>query len=242
MSFACDGLLIGIILFTVLCGWSKGFVKSFMGLIKGIASAIAAYAYTPVLSAYLNDNYIMEKITAGINETLKSLAFDTATDLYNLDRLAADLPDPLVSILERYNVDISQFTSGTSGLTGVSEEVVYNCSVAIATPTASLLSSALAFAAIFIGVFVVLSFLTGLLDLIFHMPVLNAANKVLGFLLGAAEAFFIVSVMSILLSALVTSLGSIEPNLFGAEVIEHTVICKFFVEHNPLERIYDVLA
>lgn len=241
MSFACDGLLIGIILFTILCGWSKGFIKSFMGLIKGIASAIAAYAYTPVLSTYLNDNYIMEKITAGINETLRSLAFDTATDLYDLDRLAADLPEPLVSILERYNVNISEFTSGATGLTGVSEETVYDCSVAIATPTASLLSSALSFAAIFIGVFLALSLLTGLLDLIFHMPVLNAANKLFGLVFGAVEAFFIVSVMSILLSALVTSLGSIEPDLFGAEVIENTVICKFFVEHNPLQRIYDVL-
>jgi len=242
VSFACDGLLIGIILFTVICGWSRGFIKSFMGLVKGIASAIAAYAYTPLLSNWLNENHILKPITDGIFETLKGLAFDTATDLYNLDRLAADLPAPLVSILERYNVSIPDFATGMPGLTGVSEEVVYDCSVAIATPTAALLSAALAFAAIFIGVFAVLSFLTGLLDMIFHLPVLNAANKALGFLFGAVEAFFLVSVMSILLSALVTSLGSIEPNLFGAEVIDHTILCKFFIEHNPLDRIYDVLG
>lgn len=241
MSFACDGILIGIILFAVIRGWSKGFIKSFMGLAKGIASAVAAYAYTPALGAYLNDNFIMEKITAGIHETLKSLAFDTTTDLYNLDRLAVDLPEPLVSILERYNVELPDFISGATGLSGVSEQTVRDCSAAIAAPTASLLSSALAFALLFIGVFFALSLLTGLLDLIFHMPVLNAANRTLGLLFGAAEAFFLVSIASILLSSLIASLGSLEPGLFGADVVDQTIICKFFVEHNPLGKIYDVL-
>jgi len=241
VSLVCDGILIAIILFTVLCGWSKGFIKSFMGLIKGAASAFAAYAYTPVLSKYLHDNFIIEKLTEGINDTLSSLALDTTTDLYNLDRLAADLPAPLVSILERYNINLSDFTSNAAGLTDVSEDVVYQCSSAIASPTASMLASAAAFTLIFIGVFAAISLITGFLNLIFRMPVLNAANKFLGFVFGAAEALLIVSVMSILLSALVSALGAIDPQLFGADIIENTTICKFFVEHNPLGRIYDVL-
>ncbi len=241
MSFACDGILIGIILFTVLCGCSKGFIKSFMGLIKGVASAFAAYSYTPLLAAYLNDNYIMQHITEGIDETLRSLSLDTATDLYNLDRLAADLPEPLISILERYNINVSDFVNHATGMTGVEEEVVRDYSASIASPTASLLSSAISFTVIFVGVFLALSLITGLLDIIFHMPVLNAANKLFGFLFGVAEAYVIVTIMSILLSAIITSLGSIEPNLFGADVIEHTVLCKFFVEHNPIDKIYNVI-
>lgn len=241
MSLACDGILIGILLFTVFRGWSRGFIQSFLGLVKGFASTIAAYAYTPVLSAYLNDNYILSRITTGINETLRSLALDTATDLYNLDRLAADLPEPLTSILDRYNVSVSDFVSGVMGLTGVSEDTVYHYASEIASPTASLLSSALAFGAIFLGVYAILTLLTGLLDLLFHLPVLNGANKLLGLLFGAGEAYFLVSVMCILLSALVTSLGSLDPHLFGADVIDHTVLCRFFLAHNPLTRLYDVL-
>lgn len=243
MSFACDIILIGIALFTVYHGWSKGFIKSIMGLIKGIAAAVAAYAYTPMLRTFFYEKWILKPLTDGIFETLRSLAQDTATDgLYNLDRLAVDLPAPLVSILERYNVSIPDFSSGIAGLEQVTEDVVYNCAVAIAEPTASLLSSALAFILIFIGVFLVLSIITSLLDLIFRLPVLSTANKLFGCIFGAAEAILIVSVMSILLSSLVTALGSIEPALFGADVIDHSVICKFFVNNNPIKQIYNVLV
>ncbi len=242
MSFACDIILIGIALFTLYSGWSKGFIKSVMGLVKGVVSAIAAYAYTPLLSTIFNDRWIRKPLTDGIFETLRSLALDTETDLYNLDRLAIDLPDPLVSILERYNVSISDFTSGISGMEQVTEDVVYRCAASIAESTAALLSSALAFVVIFLGVFLVLSILTVLLDLIFRMPVLSTANKLFGIIFGAAEAFLLLSVVSVLLAALVTSLGSIEPDLFGADVIEHSVICRFFAEHNPIKQIYDVLV
>lgn len=241
MSFACDGLLIVIILFTVFTGWSKGFIRSITGLLKGAAAAVAAYAFTPTLSTIVNERFIRTPLTNGIFETLRGLAFDTETDLYNLDRLAADLPEPLVSILERYNINIPDFTGGIAGLTSVTEETVRNCSAAIAEPTSSVLSSVLSFIVIFLGVFLALSLITALLDLIFRLPVLNGANKTLGLLLGAVEAFFLVSVMSILLADLVTSLGSIEPDLFGADVIDHTILCKFFATHSPLDIIRDVL-
>ena len=96
MSFVCDLILIVIAAFTIYSGLSKGFVKSVMGLVKGIAAAVCAYAYTPMLSEYFNTNWILKPLTNGIFETLRSLARDTQTDLYNLDRLAIDLPAPLV--------------------------------------------------------------------------------------------------------------------------------------------------
>ncbi len=248
MSFACDFILIGIALFILYSGWSKGFIKSVMGLVKGIASAVAAYAYTPMLGNIFYEKWILKPLTNGIFETLRGYALDTklsvelGRDVYNLDRLSLDLPKELVSILERYNVSVPDFLSGISGMDQVTEDAVYDCSVSIAEPTASLLSSALAFIVIFIGVYLVLSLVTALLDHLFRLPVLNTANKLFGIIFGAAEAFLLVAVMSILLSTLVTSLGSLEPNLFGESVIDHTVICKFFVEHNPLRQIYDVLV
>ncbi len=247
MSFACDGLLIAIILFTVFNGWSKGFIKSITGLLKGGASAIAAYAFTPTLSAIVNERFILTPLTDGIFETLRGFAYDTAVSteaqtVYNLDRLAGNLPADLVSILQRYNIDVPHFSTGIEGLTSVSEDVVRRCAEAIAAPTASILSSVLSFIVIFVGVFLALSLVTSLLDFIFRLPVLNAANKFLGLILGIAEALLITSVMSILISTLVTSLGSLEPDLFGPHVINNTLICKFLAEHNPLKQIYNVLV
>ncbi|MBE6599571.1 MAG: CvpA family protein [Ruminococcaceae bacterium] len=247
MNFACDIILIGIACFTLFSAWSKGFIRSFMGLAKGIAAGFAAYAYTPKLGAYLNDRLVLEPLAENIGKTLRSLSLDTklsvdfGSDIYNLDRLAADLPEPLVSILERYNIDPADFSSAVTGLEQVTEDIVNNFASGIASPTAAILSNALAFAAIFLGVFIALSIITSLLDLIFRMPVLNTANKFFGVLLGAAEAFLLISITSIILNELVCALGSVSPDLFGPDVIEHTVICKFFVELNPIGQIYNVL-
>ena len=109
MSLAIDAVILFAAIFIIWAGTSRGFVRSVMGLITAGASLFAAYAYTPVLAAYIKDKFLIQKIAGGIDDTLKSLAFDTSTDLYNLDRLASDLPEPFTGILNRYGINISEF-------------------------------------------------------------------------------------------------------------------------------------
>ena len=112
-------LYTSILLSAVIIIWrgaGRGLVKSVMGLVTSVVSFVVAYAYTPVLADIVRDKYLSEPITNGIFETLKSLAFDTNTDLYNLDRLAVDMPEPFTSILERYNVNITTFTEKIKGI------------------------------------------------------------------------------------------------------------------------------
>lgn len=242
MSLAIDAVILFTAVFIIWAGTSKGFVRSVMGLISTAASLFAAYAYTPVLSAYIKEKFLIERITAGIDETLRSLAFDTSTDLYNLDRLAADLPEPFTGILERYSINIADFAEKLRGLTGCSETIVYDFAEEIAEPTSQLLSSVIAFILIFVGAFFALSLLTGLIDLIFKLPVLKTANMLLGFLFGAVEAVVLAFILASLLSTLVTALGSIDPGLFGADVVEDTMVCSKLLEYRVLEKFLDLIA
>ncbi|MBQ4353862.1 MAG: CvpA family protein [Clostridia bacterium] len=237
MSLAIDAVILFTAVFIIWAGTSKGFVRSVMGLISTAASLFAAYAYTPVLADYIKKQYLINRIAAGIDETLRSLAFDTSTDLYNLDRLANDLPEPFTGILERYGINIADFADKLRGLTGCGEATVYSFAEEIAEPTSVLLASVISFILIFFGVFIVLSLLTSLIDLIFKLPVLKTANMLLGFLFGAAEALCIAFVLATLLSVLVTALGSIEPQLFGADVVEDTMICSKLLEYQVVEKI-----
>ena len=77
MSFAIDAVILFSAIIIIWSGTRKGFVRSVMGLVSGIASLFVAYAYSPVLSEYIKDNYLIERITSGISETLRSLSFDT---------------------------------------------------------------------------------------------------------------------------------------------------------------------
>lgn len=241
MSLAIDA----IILFTaVIIVWrdaGRGFVRSFMGLITGIVSFIAAYAYTPVLSAYIKDKYLIRRITDGISEILKSLSFDTSTDLYNLDRLASDLPTPFTDVLDRYNVNIDTFADKIRGITGCGENTVESFSAEIADPTAQIIANAASFLIIFVAAIIALSLLTSLLDLIFKLPVLKSANSVLGLCLGIVEAALWSFVLATVLSALVSSLGAIDPALFGKDTVASTRICSFLLEHNPITKLTDII-
>ncbi len=242
MSLAIDAVILFSAVIIVWLGAKRGLIRSVMGLVSGIVSAIAAYAYTPVLAAYIRQNYLIDNITNGIAETLRSLAFDTSTDLYDLDRLAVDLPEPFTGILERYNIDIDAFSEQIRGLTGCSEEVVNSFAGEIASPTADLIASVAAFAILFVVILIVLSLLTAVLDLIFTLPVLRSANMFFGFLLGLAEAAFFASILATVMSVLVSSLGAIEPSLFGSDAVEDTVICQFVLRHNLVNGLMTALG
>lgn len=242
MSLAIDAVILFAAVILIWLGAKRGFIRSVMGLVSGIASIIAAYAYTPVLSAYIKKNYLVENITDGIAETLRSLSLDTATDLYDLDRLASDLPEPFTSILERYNIDVEAFIGQIRGLTGCTDDVVDAFAARIAAPTTTIIASVVAFALIFIVVQLVLSLLTGLLDLIFTLPVLGSANMLLGFIFGIVEAAVISCLLATVLSVLVNSLGAIDPGIFGTDVVQDTIICKFLLNHNLLDDLVSALG
>lgn len=239
MSFAIDAIILLTAVVIIWAGTSRGFIRSVMGLGCTIASLFAAYAYTPMLSAYFKDHFLLKRITAGIYETMKSLAFDTSTDLYNLERLAVDLPAPFTDILERYGVAVDSFSAQLQGLSATTEEVVREFAEKIAEPTAGVIAYIGAFLLIYVAVNLVLALLTSLLDLIFKMPALRGANMFFGFVFGAGEAFIVTFLLAMLLSTLVSALGAIDPSLFGADVVENARICSFLLEHNLLQQLID---
>lgn len=242
MSLAIDAVILFSAVILIWLGAKRGFIRSVMGVVSGIASIFVAYAYTPVLSEYIKKNYLLENITEGISETLRSLALDTETDLYNLHRLAEDLPEPFTAILERYRIDINAFVDQLYGLDGCGEDVVDAFAAQIAAPTTGIIASVIAFALIFFAVQLVLAILTGLLDAIFTLPVLGNANMLLGVVLGVAEAAIVASLLATVLSVLVNSLGAVDPGKFGTDVVKDTIICRFVLEHNLLGGLMHTLG
>lgn len=242
MSLVLDA----IILFFVICiVWSaarRGFVRAFMNLLTTVASFIVAYVYTPTLAAIIDEKLILSPITGDIHATLRSLALNPKTELFDLDKLAADVPAPLVNMLDRYNVDLNEFLDKIRGLVDCPEETVYGFAEEIATPVSSVISAALAFIIILLGASIVLKLITELLDYIFMLPALKSANTVLGVIFGVIEGAAVACVLAMALSNLVQIMGSIDPNLFGADVLENTLICKHLDDFAIFSKIREVLG
>ncbi len=242
MSLVLDGLIIAVALFCVVSGVRQGFVRSLIGLVKGIAALLAAWAYTPVLRDTIKENYIVRRIAEGIAQTLRSLALNLETNTYDLSKVAADLPEAYTSILDRYGIDIPSFTANIAHITEADEGVIFDYSTQIADPCATVIASITAFAVLFLGVWVALSIAAWLVDLIFHLPMLAEANRFAGFLFGAVEAVFFAWVIANIGGALMTALGPIDTGLFGGQVVENTVICKFILESNIFTSITGIMG
>ena len=71
-----------------------------------------------------------------------------------------------------------------------------------------------------------LKLLVFLIDLIFKLPVLNSTNKTLGLLFGVGEALVLAVLISSVSAAVITALGSVDPEVFGASVVERSYIMK----------------
>jgi len=243
MSLLLDGILLAVMIICVISGIRNGFIKSFMGVVKGIVSLLAAYAYTPVVKDAVKENYIIREIAEGIAETLKSLALnlESQTTSYDLSKVAADLPEAYTNILERYNINVQEFTAKIAGITEADESMITDFSTQIAEPCASAVASVISFIGLFLAVFLCLSLVTWILDALFHLPVLSTANRFFGLLFGILEGILFAYVISVAGSVLMTALGSIDTELFGSGVVEKTVLCRFFMEHNVFTKIMEVL-
>jgi len=239
-------LLDAIILFSVICiVWSaarRGFVRAFMNLLSTVASFIVAYVYTPTLAAIIDEKLILSPITGDIHATLRSMSLNPNTMLFDLDKLADDVPAPLVNMLDRYNVDLNEFIDKIRGLVDCPEETVYGFAEEIATPVSSVISAALAFIIILLGASIVLKLITELLDYIFMLPALKSANTVLGVIFGVIEGAAVACVLAMALSNLVQIMGAIDPNLFGADVLDNTLICKHLDNFGIFSKIREVLG
>lgn len=242
MSLAIDAILIVVAFLILLAAVRKGLIRSIMSLLSSVASLIVAYAYTPVLAPIIRNKYLLDRISANIGETIKGWALDTSSDLYNLDRLVTTPNSDFNAIIERYGVSLEQIASKLRGLVGVGDTEVHIIADDIASPTSNILANVIAFIGIFVAAFIVLALLTSILDAIFKLPVLSGINKFFGFVFGLLEAFMVVSVLAIAISVLVSALGAISPSLFGADMVDKTIICKYLAEHNFFLWINNVLG
>ena len=241
MSLALDAIILFTAIFIIWAGARRGFVRSFMSVFSTFASLIAAYAYTPMLAEHVNEKLILSPIAGDINATLISLSRNPATDSFDLGELAVKVPQPLVNILDRYNVDLNSFLQKISGLIGVGEDTVYTYAEEIAAPTANVISAVIAFVALFFAANLALKLLTGIIDLIFRLPVLKAANTALGVVFGIVEAALVVCVLAVALTTLVETMGAIDPELFGADAVDKTLIARHIDDIGFFERIKDIL-
>ncbi len=238
MNFALDIVLIAIAAFIIIKGYKNGLVKSIINLVCDVAAVVVAYALTPTVAAFLCKSTVLDKISAGIDSTVRSAAATSAgTDV---SAFLSSIPGTLEGTLEKYNVNDEALRGFVKGLSDTGESAVKSVSEFIAKPTAWILSNTLAFIGLFIVALIVLKLASKLILLIFKAPIIKTADKAAGAALGALNALIVLWVLSLAISIAVGSLGSIIPGWFE-DTVENSIILKFFASYNPITIIRKLL-
>ncbi len=233
MSLLFDILLIVIFLLCIYTGVKKGFVHSVMSFVTFIAAFLSAWKLSPGLAVFYRENIFDEKLTRTVSDAIGTILHNGLGTL-GLENLFADKPQAFMDIVNRYHSSITELENYynmqvASGSAALEKRV----SEYIALPVSEILSSALAFLTIFAVVTLVLSLISALLDAVFKLPVLNALNRIMGFLLGAVCGILNVWAVSLVIKALVPVLGALFPQLFRAELFENSMLFNLIYEFNP---------
>lgn len=241
MGIVFDFVIIFIAVSMIIMATKRGFVKSLMSLLSVIAAAVAAYAFTPLLSEFIKGRWLLPSIKNGISGTISSLA---GGDAGNADILSLfeNMPKAFTDILSRYGAEADALreqlgdtinTGGSAAVDALSE--------AIASPVASMIASSISYIAIFFAVMIVLALLTMVLNVIFTLPVLNGANRLAGFILGIFMAVITAFILSKTFVVLSVALGSIDSGVFGEKAVENTFIIKNLNNIGVFDIINNVL-
>ena len=65
MSIVLDIVLVVIAAVCIISGYRRGFFKTVMGLVSGIASLLAAYSFSPALSAWIYEKFMLNSHRCG---------------------------------------------------------------------------------------------------------------------------------------------------------------------------------
>ncbi|MBR2848479.1 MAG: CvpA family protein [Clostridia bacterium] len=231
MNFIFDGLLLTVCLISIVMGVKRGFIKSVMGICTLIAALFVAFAFTPTVAVHIENVPFVREIAENITDTIQSLSKNDG-GTFDLLRLFRDMPEAFRQILERYGADISKLVDAVTPSADADAAAVLDLATLIAEPVVNAITGVIAFLLLFIGSVIVLKILTWLLDLIFKLPVLKGANKFFGFVIGCFNALVWMWILSALSVIFISAMSSVSPEFFNPQLIENTVILKFFADDN----------
>ena len=235
MSLIIDVVVIAAFAICFISGIKKGFIKSVMGIAVIILAIIGSVQFSPSLAKKLNDDHI-EKAVVGIADDAVS---DLISEDRDVDQLINSKSEDFLSLLKRFGVKEEQIGSlfDVGSEEQSDDEKVSIIAKKLGEPIAMSISKALAFLIVFallaLGLFIIAIILCAVVKL----PLLNAANKLLGGLLGAATGLILAWGLSIAISELMPHLAVIYKGSVPDTVIENSIVVKFLGSIDPMNLI-----
>ena len=219
MSFFIDLALVFVLAFCVYVGWVNGFVKTFSGFLTYVVSFSVANATYRFLSVYVMRLPFLQKMAEGAD----AVAFSEKATF--LDKLK----------------EILVLTKETA-LAGNTDQALGTAKAMLGFCVAELLAAIIAFALIFAFCVLVLKLLIWLVDVyVKKLPVLGAANGILGAVVGLFNGFIWTwSISNLFVRFALPVLHHMWPDVFVYELAD-SFILNLCTKINPITSLFELI-
>ena len=231
ISLVLDILIIVICLVIVIKNAVRGFIKSLMVLARTVLATLISVVFCAPVAKWFAPKFLGAWALKTSNNAF--LATKIAENQYQISDVFEGVPNFATKIalnfsgieqdmLQKYFVDKSPATEADTTIvaTGVGNALAYVIALIIA------------FIALFIVSEIVFGILGALLNKLSQAPMLKSVNIILGGLIGFVFSFAIAWLISKGIQGIIHFGNNYYPNIFTEEILNKSVIVKFFLEHD----------
>ncbi len=237
MSAILDILVVAVLVFSVVLGWKRGFVKSLLHFAGSLISLVLAVVLAAPIGSFFNDLFIADWLSSSVES---KLAEQLAAMGDSFSSLFENMPEGFSSLIDRFGIgkgDLEEQYVQMAAENKTDALITEELADYLTASAARAVSCVLAFLIVYIVAFVLVKLLSRLIDPIFRLPLLHTANALLGALLG-----FLVAIVFLWVAALL--IEHVVPYAFGSDSVfynnfsaDNTLLYRFFADLNPLQSL-----
>lgn len=230
MSLLIDVIVIAAFASCFIRGIKKGFIKSVIGIAIVFAAIFGSVQFSPALAVKMNDKFIHKSVVAVARDAIPRV--DT-------DKLINDMPPAFKKVLDRFGTKPEEVKAlfENSDPNETEEQKKDRIAERMGAPLAKAISKALAFLTVFAVLYIVLLIASVIVCAVVKLPVLKAADKLLGAILGGASGLFLAWGISIAICALLPHLSVLYEGVVPETVIDNSIVVKFLGKFDPFNLI-----
>ena len=222
LKYIVDALYVVLAVVTMVIFVKRGFLESAFRFGRTIAAAVICFLAGPHVSKLIYDKWIYPGIFEWATEKVEIFLSSTVGAI-DVNGMIDALPFFIRQLVDREAV------TAKYGITADMHAKAQDFAATAASPLSSLLSNLIAYVSVFLLSVVLLFLLFKLLNGLSRLPVLNAINKTLGFLLGLLATCLLLAAFTYLLGLLLGVLGS-------------TSMLKKLIERSPTFRFFNDIS
>lgn len=223
-----DIIVVALLFFFALNGRRRGLIKTITGILVLIVAFTGATMLCNWTTPFISKTFVEPKLTETLLPNAQTASGAETAPAENTPQ-GDPSADSISSILLKLGLPMDTVTKAMEDFQENAVSSVEDAVRILSESVSNKVTYGVLFVIYFVILLIVLSLVARLLDAVARLPVLNAINRVGGFILGLLFGYLAIMLVSYLLTKFNLWLTS--------DMVDQTVVLKFISRTNPLSLL-----